>query len=100
MKSSILKTLLMINNVNKEIIAGVNKSAPFCKIITVNDRLYRQLQSSNYINWWYKRSFTVFSSKMNLIEMIIIKTHLNPNKKQYHNCGIIDVHSGYGFLLH
>ena len=40
----------------------------------------------------------IFSSKMNPIEMIIIKTHLNPNKKQYHNVGITDIQSGYGII--
>jgi len=40
----------------------------------------------------------IFSSKCNPIEMIIIKTHLDPDKDQYHNCGITDIHSGFGII--
>jgi DNA-directed RNA polymerase subunit RPC12/RpoP len=38
----------------------------------------------------------IFSPESNPIETIVIKTHLNPDKKQYHNCGIKDKHSGVG----
>lgn len=41
----------------------------------------------------------IFSSKHNPIEMIIFKTHLNPDKIQYHNCGIPDMHSGFGLIF-
>lgn len=40
----------------------------------------------------------IFSSNLNPIEMIVIKTHLNPDKTQYHNCGFDDLHSGYGII--
>ena len=40
----------------------------------------------------------IFSSKINPIEMIIIKTHLDPDKKQYHNCGITDFYSDCGII--
>lgn len=41
----------------------------------------------------------IFASKHNsIIEMIIFKTHLNPALEKYHNCGITDLHSGYGLI--
>ena len=40
----------------------------------------------------------IFSSKCGAIEMIILKTHLNPKLPQYHNCGITDLHVSYGLI--
>ena len=41
----------------------------------------------------------IFASKRStIIEMIIFKTHLNPMLEKYHNCGIQDLHSGYGII--
>ena len=41
----------------------------------------------------------IFASKCSsIIEMIIFKTHLNPVLEKYHNCGITDLHSGYGLI--
>ena len=41
----------------------------------------------------------IFASKhSSIIEMIIFKTHLNPVLEKYHNCGITDLHSGYGLI--
>ena len=40
----------------------------------------------------------IFTSKYSIIEMIIFKTHLNPKLEKYHNCGITDLHSGYGLI--
>lgn len=40
----------------------------------------------------------IFSSKCGAIEMIILKTHLNPKLPQYHNCGITDLHISYGLI--
>ena len=40
----------------------------------------------------------IFTSKYSIIEMIIFKTHLNPALEKYHNCGITDLHSGYGLI--
>lgn len=40
----------------------------------------------------------IFSSKSGAIETIILKTHLNPELPQYHNCGITDMHVSYGII--
>ena len=40
----------------------------------------------------------IFTSSYTVIEMIIFKTHLNPSLEKYHNCGITDLHSGYGLI--
>lgn len=40
----------------------------------------------------------LFTSEMNIIETYVVKTHLDPDKKQYHNCGITDIQSGYGII--
>ena len=37
-------------------------------------------------------------AEINPIEMIIVGTHLEPKRTQYHNCGIDDLHSGYGII--
>ena len=40
----------------------------------------------------------IFSSNENPIIMIVIKTNLNPETKEYHNVGYTDLNNGYGYI--
>lgn len=40
----------------------------------------------------------IFTSRCSIIEMVVFKTHLNLSLEKYHNCGISDLHSGYGII--
>jgi len=41
----------------------------------------------------------IFDSDDNPIIMIVIKTNINPEQKEYHNVGYTDLNSGYGYIF-
>ena len=84
------KTVNVNNNNNSNIVVGDNNVINQYFILPFGTYQIDDLTTTEKVG--------IFSSKLNPIEMIIIKTHLDPNKKQYHNCGITDVHSGYGII--
>lgn len=44
-------------------------------------------------------TYKIFTSKTNPIEVIILKSNLDPRKPQHHNIGISDHHSGFGMIF-
>lgn len=84
-----------INNANTNIVGdhNINNSHN-----VINQYFVLPFGKYNLDDLTISEKIDIFSSKGNPIEMIIIKTHLNSDKKQYHNCGITDIHSGYGII--
>ena len=79
------------NNVkNGNIIVGNNN--------VINQYFLLPFGQYNFNDLTTTEKVAIFSSEFNPIEMIIVGTHLEPKRTQYHNCGIDDLHSGYGII--
>jgi hypothetical protein len=45
-----------------------------------------------------QEKISILSPDKNALEMIIFKINLDPDRIEHHNCGIDDLHSGYGII--
>lgn len=84
-----------IENNNGNIIIGDHNN------LTVNNNQFFLLPFGTYClekDLSVEDKVKIFSSKSGAIETIILKTHLNPELPQYHNCGITDLHVSYGII--
>ena len=89
------------NNDNNGIVNGINGNHNKNNVI-VNNNQYFMLPFGTYHldeDLTTTEKIAIFASKhSSIIEMIIFKTHLNPALEKYHNCGITNLHSGYGLI--
>jgi hypothetical protein len=87
-------------------VSGKNNTAIQCDIkgnknnVVINNNNYLFAFGKDGIDCLSSpEKITIFESDENPMEMIVVKTNLDPLKLNPHNVGVTDLHSGYGIIF-